>query len=721
MKRLTIVPSIIVVGLLAATAMVILPLVVSASGPNYSEYNTPGGTNSTPVALLNGPDGNVWFLDDGATFSQPFGPYAIGRFSPTSHNFQEWSLPAGSRPQYNMIIGPDGNIWFSEGGSYQIAKVTTSGTITQYTMSGPIFDTGSNAMPATMTVGPDGNIWIALYDSGYIVVMNTSGQILRTYLAGPNDEAPSSIVRGPDNNIWYTDNDNTVGMMNACTGATTLYSIPSANGFGYNSPDGITVGPDGNIWFGIYSTHQIGKVDIKTHQVTMYTDGSNYPMLLTNGADGNLWVSEQQEQQFAVVNPSNGSIAHYSTPSLGSPVTPITGPDNNIWYAGRTFGKSIGTSYQTTIETVPSLVGDANIGESGSHPGQTPSFNANFCGGSGSGASSGGSSSSSGSSAVSSGGSTSTGSGKSSSNHEGTTGGVGATTSSSGSSTAAGAGTAPSSICAGLSPIPLSTCLTASVGPDTSSLTAAGLKVISTTTLSNHIVVQQISNGTTIASVSPDLSLGTTSYTVPSKQVLYIDGSIGPVTAQSGAIIKGTGSVGDLTVKQNAILSPGHSPGCLKVSGLQLNGTYAVQIAGSRACSGSDQVIASLPITLTGKLTIALDGFTPAVGQTFTIIKNLSRSPVIGQFAGLRQGTVLSSQGVDYTVDYTGNGEHDVVLKVTGLDTDFSSLSQAAVTQSFVNVSIFVKFVLPVLVIYLVVISVILIGAFVRQRMTNNE
>ena len=67
---------------------------------------------------------------------------------------QEFNLPtAGATPQ-DLVLGPDGSIWFAERGISKIGRISASnpGTIDEF----PTKDAG--AAPDIMIVGPDGNI-----------------------------------------------------------------------------------------------------------------------------------------------------------------------------------------------------------------------------------------------------------------------------------------------------------------------------------------------------------------------------------------------------------------------------------------------------------------------------------------------------------------------------------------------------------------------------------
>jgi streptogramin lyase len=59
---------------------------------------------------------------------------------------------------FEITAGPDGNLWFTENG--KIGKITTGGTITEYG--------GSLSHPHGITAGPDGNLWFTEFGNGKI-------------------------------------------------------------------------------------------------------------------------------------------------------------------------------------------------------------------------------------------------------------------------------------------------------------------------------------------------------------------------------------------------------------------------------------------------------------------------------------------------------------------------------------------------------------------------
>jgi hypothetical protein len=107
------------------------------------------------------------------------------------------------------------------------------------------------------------------------------------------------------------------------------------------------------------------------------------------------------------------------------------------------------------------------------------------------------------------------------------------------------------------------------------------------------------------------------------------------------------------------------APGLLTVAGgvtLSASATFAVTLNGTDPASYSS-VHASGPLDLGGStLSLAL-GFTPDVGDSFTLLSTDDGSPVTGTFAGLDEGAVFSQNGMTFQISYRGGpGGNSVVL-----------------------------------------------------------
>lgn len=63
--------------------------------------------------------------------------------------------PIQTKQPYNIVAGPDGNLWFSEWLGNSIGRITTAGVITEFPISTAI----DQWILRGIAVGPDGNIW----------------------------------------------------------------------------------------------------------------------------------------------------------------------------------------------------------------------------------------------------------------------------------------------------------------------------------------------------------------------------------------------------------------------------------------------------------------------------------------------------------------------------------------------------------------------------------
>jgi streptogramin lyase len=118
---------------------------------------------SKPLGIVTGADGNLWFIDGNPTAR------AIGKVNPSTCEIEEFatgenSEPGGSNSEFGpwgIVAGPDGNVWFTENGTNEangkaLCRITPSGTITCF-KEGLV----ATSSPSTgLTVG-GGKLWFS--------------------------------------------------------------------------------------------------------------------------------------------------------------------------------------------------------------------------------------------------------------------------------------------------------------------------------------------------------------------------------------------------------------------------------------------------------------------------------------------------------------------------------------------------------------------------------
>jgi streptogramin lyase len=180
-----------------------------------NEFSTGLNVGSKPLGITLGPDGNLWFTDQGTTS-------AIGMIEPGGENkIKECStgLNLGSQPT-GIAAGPDGNLWFTDVGTTQAV-----GRVNPSTCAIKEFETGAETLPGGLnssttglrgiTAGVDGNVWFTeagakskaichITPSGTDEEIKSSLKCFKEGLIGSS--SPLGLTAAPDGKLWFTDN-----------------------------------------------------------------------------------------------------------------------------------------------------------------------------------------------------------------------------------------------------------------------------------------------------------------------------------------------------------------------------------------------------------------------------------------------------------------------------------------------------------------------------------
>jgi virginiamycin B lyase len=233
---------------------------------------------------------------------------------------RSFPIPTSDSQPISITRGPDGNFWFTEQNRSQVARITPDGVITE-------FLTPTFSFPIGITAGPDGNIWFsegAAGSVGQIAFITPDGHIEEIVFSS-SSAAAAGIVTGPDGNIWFTDLiGNKIWRLELPSRNVTSFPVPTENSF----PNDITVGADGNLWFTEGSGGKIGRITT-SGVITEFGSGLILPFSITNGPDGNVWFTQRFTQQIGKITPA-GEFTFYTIPSTAEQIT--RGHGNNLLF-----------------------------------------------------------------------------------------------------------------------------------------------------------------------------------------------------------------------------------------------------------------------------------------------------------------------------------------------------------------------------------------------------
>jgi streptogramin lyase len=326
---------------LAALASIaaVLALPAAAQASQVTEFSTGLTVANAPADITNGPDGNLWFTeqgllpgigritptgaiteystgllnvpgdivgdsaDGGVWFTQKGITEAIGRIDPSTGDIVTYPAPSGAGLQ-GLDVDKDGNLWFGEADKGELGRMATDGTVTEFNAG-----LSGDEHLKDVAVGPDGWVYYTVeHDGG--MSKGRSSVLHSVSRVNPADGdvchfsegltgAPNKIVSASDGKLYFTVSDNpaaigrikTDGTIKEFSSGLTSDSAPSA----------IAEGSDQDLWFtASASPGRIGRMENPSHAFTELVGGTAglglladaAPAGITRGPDGNMWFTE---------------------------------------------------------------------------------------------------------------------------------------------------------------------------------------------------------------------------------------------------------------------------------------------------------------------------------------------------------------------------------------------------------------------------------------------
>jgi virginiamycin B lyase len=297
----------------ASILAVVAPATSAGASASITEFSM--HVPATPLAIVAGPDGRLWFTSSAS---------AIGRIT-TSGSTK--SYPLGNSPE-GIAVGPDGRLWVTDSADGNLERVKTNGSATPIPLT--------HCCTEGIALGSDGKMWFEHNpDGGGFLGRATKAGVVREKLLLGTSHSAFSITPGPDGNLWVADSNAT-----AIKRITTAFKVTGT--FSTSAkPSAITVGPDGNLWFTEGTANQIGRVT-PAGDVTEFPipTADSFPVAITSGPDGALWFTEGIGNQIGRITTDGTVTDEIPVPTGSSFPSGITaGPDGNIWFAETAGGK----------------------------------------------------------------------------------------------------------------------------------------------------------------------------------------------------------------------------------------------------------------------------------------------------------------------------------------------------------------------------------------------
>jgi virginiamycin B lyase len=264
----------------------------------YVDYQLTGEPKDRPGTGKPDKDGNIWMEMGGG----------LSKLNPTTGELHTWRLPDPTRPFIHEVLpAPDGSVWLTIEAQNKLAK----------------FD------PRTETF----EVYGQPYNGPPVVEMepNAPWPSMR-YTAGSQTGAPRrhTAVADFQGNIWSSGRP--LSKFDVETKKFTFFpDVPDTYG--------ITVDKEGNVWFAEFNSrdhHAIGKVDVKTNQVTKWSppDSDSRPRRLKIDSQGMVWFGDYFQGNLTRFDPKTQTFKAFKLPGpMPTPYGMGIDHNDNVWYA----------------------------------------------------------------------------------------------------------------------------------------------------------------------------------------------------------------------------------------------------------------------------------------------------------------------------------------------------------------------------------------------------
>jgi streptogramin lyase len=297
--------------------LVALTFADSAGAVSITEFpaQNPGGPD--PLNIIAGPDGNLWWTEGG---SNP----GLGRMTPTGESLA--LIEDGSHP-VDLVAAPSGWVsWVDEEGWVSrspagVFKVSPNNNL----KGGAITLTAANEVRFGGSLG-----------AGVAAVCTPKTSSLDHLEGEESCEGEggggkvTAMAASPGNTLWSSSpSRDTVKIATAAPlSQRKLLELPIGSG-----PQGIAIGPEGNAWVAMSTADAIDRIDPNGGRTRFALPSGSEPFDLTYGPDGAFWILESGLGKIGRMTTAGLLTGEYAVPSGFTGQVGITvGPDKNIWF-----------------------------------------------------------------------------------------------------------------------------------------------------------------------------------------------------------------------------------------------------------------------------------------------------------------------------------------------------------------------------------------------------
>jgi virginiamycin B lyase len=316
--------------------LALLPALALAGGSNYTV--APGISNPTgkvtewPVPTPKfardpapGPDGRIYI-------AVMYGN-RLARFDPASQRFEEWELPAGTRP-HGLVVDERGTVWMTGNGNGTLLEIPfvngQPGNMTAH-------KTPSGGSPHTIIFDGRDTLWFTNQGADKVTRYERSSGKMTEF---DSRDGPYGLAMDHRGNVWFCQaSGRRVGRIDAATGNVSEIDLGAGS-----MPRRIAAAPDDTLWVVRYGDGKLSHIDaatarvIATHDMPAGPQGNPYAVTV-DGA-GKVWANEIATDTVTLFDPATQRFRVFPLPGKNEGIRKmIVDARGRLWYMGSHSGR----------------------------------------------------------------------------------------------------------------------------------------------------------------------------------------------------------------------------------------------------------------------------------------------------------------------------------------------------------------------------------------------
>ena len=282
-------------------------------------------------------------LSTESTWSYPLKTFPRPTGRATHVIITEYDLPKPTRQPHDVIVDSDGMAWYISFGEQIIGKLDPkNGKTTEFPV--PLLKPGSPIGELSLRPDQDGNLWVGMMYQGAVAKFDKKTEKFQTWSLPPEDNKGYTQINQTD--AMHSKVDGKVWVQDA--GTYSLRRLDPASGqfevfqpFPEPSPNIYDVISDSqnNAYFTVFGADQIGRIDAKTRNITLYKTPTpnSAPRRGSMDSRGHLWFGEFRGNRIGMFDTETQRFQEWVPPTPWAQPYDVVADKNGEAWAGSMF------------------------------------------------------------------------------------------------------------------------------------------------------------------------------------------------------------------------------------------------------------------------------------------------------------------------------------------------------------------------------------------------